>query len=172
MDTPPHSCKRRRFPPAIIAHAIWLYCRFNLSLRGNEKTFLWRRVDVSYETIRRWAAQFGPSIARGLQSLRPRQDDTWQPDEVVVSRSPSADGEALIISEAKRKSITRKSFSADDIMGRILKCLQSEAQLILSEGIANSAADIDIVMVNACGFPRWLGGPLHLLNADEGTATG
>jgi len=86
------------------------------------------------------------------------------------ARAPEV--EALIISEAKRKSITRKSFSADDIMRRILKCMQSEAQLILSEGIASSAADIDVVMVNAYGFPRWIGGPLHLLNADEGTATG
>ena len=85
------------------------------------------------------------------------------------ARAPEV--EALIISEAKRKGITRKTFSADDIMRRILKRMQSEAQLILSEGIASSADDIDVVMVNAYGFPRWIGGPLHLLNADEGTAT-
>ncbi len=27
------SDKRHRFPPAIIAHAVWLYCRFALSYR-------------------------------------------------------------------------------------------------------------------------------------------
>lgn len=86
------------------------------------------------------------------------------------ARAPEV--EALIISEAKRKSITRKSFTADDIMRRILKRMQSEAQLILSEGIASSADDIDVVMVNAYGFPRWTGGPMHFLNAEEGTATG
>ena len=86
------------------------------------------------------------------------------------ARAPEV--KALIISEAKRKGITRKNFSADDIMRRILKCMQSEAQLILSEGIASSADDIDVVMVNAYGFPRWMGGPLHLLNADVGAATG
>ena len=86
------------------------------------------------------------------------------------ARAPEV--EDLIISEAKRKRITRKSFSADDIMTRILSSMQSEAQLLFNEGIARSAADIDVVMVNAYGFPRWKGGPMHLLNADEGTATG
>jgi len=30
--------------------------------------FLERGIDVSYETIRRWVAKFGPPIARGLWS--------------------------------------------------------------------------------------------------------
>ena len=84
------------------------------------------------------------------------------------ARAPEV--EALIISEAKRKGITRKSFSTDDIMRRILKRIQSEAQLILSEGIASSADDIDVVMVNAYGYPRWTGGPMHLLTLAEGAA--
>ncbi len=56
MQTPSGiSCKRRRFPPAIVAHAVWLYVRFNLSLREVEEMLLERRIDVSYETIRRWS---------------------------------------------------------------------------------------------------------------------
>ena len=47
------SYNRCRFPPAIIIHAVWLYRRFNLSLREVEEMFLERGIDVSYETIRR-----------------------------------------------------------------------------------------------------------------------
>lgn len=47
--------------------------------------FLERGVDVSYETIRRWVAKFGPVIARGLRRRQPQPGDIWHPDEVVVT---------------------------------------------------------------------------------------
>jgi 3-hydroxyacyl-CoA dehydrogenase len=37
----------------------------------------------------------------------------------------------------------------------------NEAADILHEGIAEKAADIDLVMIHGYGFPRWRGGPLH-----------
>ena len=46
--------------------------------------FLQRGVDVSYETIRRWIAKFGPRIAFGLRRRQPRPGDVWHLDEVVV----------------------------------------------------------------------------------------
>ncbi|ASP23561.1 transposase (plasmid) [Antarctobacter heliothermus] len=49
------SYKRHRFPPEIIAHAVWLCDRFNLSLREVEEMLLKRGIDVSCETVRRWA---------------------------------------------------------------------------------------------------------------------
>jgi putative transposase len=55
MHTPAVSYKRHRFPPQIIAHAVWLYFRFPLSLRLVEEMLLERGIVVSYETIRRWA---------------------------------------------------------------------------------------------------------------------
>ncbi len=53
MTNPVHY-KRHRFPPQIIAHAVWLYFRFPLSLRLVEEMLLERGIVVSYETIRRW----------------------------------------------------------------------------------------------------------------------
>jgi len=79
------SYKRHRFPPEIIAHAVWLYCRFNLSFREVEEMFLERGIDVSYETIRRWVAKFGPVIARGLRRRQSQPGDIWHLDEVVVT---------------------------------------------------------------------------------------
>jgi len=84
MQTLKISYKRHRFPPQIITHVVWLYVRFNLSLREVEEMMLARGVDVSYESIRRWAAKFGPLIARTLRHRQPRPGDVWHLDEVVV----------------------------------------------------------------------------------------
>ncbi len=84
MSTPSISYKRHRFPPEIITHAVWLYCRFNLSFREVEEMFLERGIDISYETIRRWVAKFGPAIACGLRRRQSQLGEFWHLDEVVV----------------------------------------------------------------------------------------
>lgn len=78
------SYKRHRFPPQNIAHIVWLYARFNLSLREVEELMLERGVDVSYETTRRWTVKFGPLIAHVLRRRQPCPGDIWHLDEVVV----------------------------------------------------------------------------------------
>jgi putative transposase len=83
MSTPV-SYKRYRFPPEIIAHTVWLYFRFPLSLRLVEEMLLERGIIVSYETVRRWALKFGPAYARRLRRKTPSRRDIWHLDEVVV----------------------------------------------------------------------------------------
>lgn len=51
----------------------------------------------------------------------------------------------------------------EDIMDRILSALRSEAQAVLPEGVAWSIDDINVVVVNGYGFPRWTGGPVYTL---------
>ena len=84
MQTSTISYKRHHFLPKINAHAIWLYVRFNLSLREVEEMLLERGIDVSYERIRRWTIKFGPQIAGHLRRRQPRPGDVWHLDEVVV----------------------------------------------------------------------------------------
>ena len=79
------SYKRHRFPPEIIAHAVWLYFRFPLSLRLVEEMLLERGTVVSYETVRRWALKFGPAYARRLRRRTPSRRDIWHLDEVVIT---------------------------------------------------------------------------------------
>jgi putative transposase len=52
MSKPIVTYKNHRFPPQVIAHAVWLYFRFPLSLRLVEEMLLERGIIVSYETIR------------------------------------------------------------------------------------------------------------------------
>lgn len=84
MTQPQISYKRHRFPHEIIAHAVWLCVRFNLSLREVEEMLLERGIDVSYGTIRRWTAKFAPRIARSLRRRQARPGDIWYLDEVQV----------------------------------------------------------------------------------------
>ena len=69
--TKPISYKRHRFPPQIIAHAVWLYFRFPLSLRLVEEMLLERGIVVSYG----WGKKFGPEYARRLRRKPPRPTD-------------------------------------------------------------------------------------------------
>jgi len=79
------SNKNHRFPPPIIAHAVWLYFRFPLSLRLVEEMLLERGIVVSCETIRRWGRKFGPAYARQLCRKKVSRNDIWHLDEVVIS---------------------------------------------------------------------------------------
>ena len=47
------SYARHHFPPSVTQHAVWLYLRFNLSLRDVEDLLAERGLDISYETVRR-----------------------------------------------------------------------------------------------------------------------
>ncbi|MGA8293899.1 MAG: IS6 family transposase, partial [Rhodoplanes sp.] len=49
------SYRRHRFPRVVIQQAVWLYFRFALSYRDVEDMLAERGIDVSYETVRRWA---------------------------------------------------------------------------------------------------------------------
>lgn len=59
----PVSFKRRRFPPDVIRHAVWLYPRFTLSIRDVEELLAQRGVEVSREAVRCRVNKFGPLIA-------------------------------------------------------------------------------------------------------------
>jgi 3-hydroxyacyl-CoA dehydrogenase len=80
-------------------------------------------------------------------------------DYVEGKARPSAVVEDLIAEERRRNGIEPSRLSAHAIMDRILSTMLAEGERVLAEGIARSAADVDVVMVNGYGFPRWRGGP-------------
>ena len=78
--------RRHRFPAEVIAHAVWLYFRFPLSLRMVEDLLAARGIIVSHQTVRRWAEKFGRTFANEIRrSSSGRLGDKWHLDEAVVS---------------------------------------------------------------------------------------
>jgi putative transposase len=63
----------------------WLYYRFPLSLRMVEELLAVRGIELTYETVRRWAVKFGLGIARRIRSTALARGDKWHLDEVVVT---------------------------------------------------------------------------------------
>lgn len=68
----------------------------------------------------------------------------------------------LILQTSASKNIQRQAISQEIILKRILDVMYNTGQALLAEGIAQSADDIDVVMINGYGFPRWRGGPMYL----------
>ena len=67
--------RRHRFPSEVIAHAVWLYFRFPLSLRMVEDMLAMRGIIVSHETVRRWAMKFGRDFANKIRRRTPQLGD-------------------------------------------------------------------------------------------------
>jgi putative transposase len=84
MSLPRNPYRGFRFPGAIIAHAVWLYHCFSLSLRDVELILAARGVTVSYESIRDWGIRFGRQFATTLKRRRPKPGDKWHLDEVFI----------------------------------------------------------------------------------------
>jgi 3-hydroxyacyl-CoA dehydrogenase len=59
-----------------------------------------------------------------------------------------------------QRGITRRSLSATEIQHRALLAMVNEAALLLADGVAARHSDIDVVLVQGYGFPRWEGGPV------------
>jgi len=77
--------RRHRFTAEVIAHAVWLYFRFPLSLRMVEDILAARGIIVSHETVRRWAEKFGRDFAGKIRRRAPQFGDKWHLDEVVLT---------------------------------------------------------------------------------------
>lgn len=76
--------------------------------------------------------------------------------------APSPFVAGVIAAEAARAGVVRRAFGAEEIMGRILACMQAEGRALLAEGVAASPEAIDVVMANGYGFPRRRGGPMFM----------
>lgn len=75
-------------------------------------------------------------------------------------RSNDPEVTALIEAASAAEGITRRSIPPAEIVERTLAAMASEAAFVIAEGIANTPADIDLVLTNGYGFPRHEGGPV------------
>jgi transposase-like protein len=141
----PVSYARHQFPPSVIQHAVWLYLRFQLSLRDVEDLLAERGLDVSYETVRRWVTKFGTVYAKRLRAGRPKPVGRWHLDEMFVSiggrpmylwRAVDAEGEVLDILVQRR----RDKRTALKVLRKLLKKQEMSPEAIVTDKLRSYGA--------------------------------
>lgn len=103
------------------------------------------------------AGRFGRKTGAGYYQYA---DSTPQRDPEV---------EAMILGAAQERGLVRTALSVPEIQRRALAAIVNEAANLMAEGVALRPGDIDVVMVNGYGFPRWVGGPVHWARQQEFT---
>jgi len=109
-----------RYPMDIIAHAVWLYLRFDLSFRDVEDLLAERGIIVTYETIRQWCLTFGPEFSKVMCRRHDRPGNTWKLDNIFIKiggkpcylwRAIDQDGEVLdLLLQEHRNTRAANSF--------------------------------------------------------------
>lgn len=109
-----------RFPCEIIAYALWACHRFTLSTAEVEDLLAARSVIISREAVRLWVNRFGRHFADCIRRDRPRPNDKWHIDEVVIMirgknhklwRAIDANGDVLdILLQTRRNAKAAKRF--------------------------------------------------------------
>ena len=86
------------------------------------------------------------------------------------ARTTDAVVRGIIEQASAARGIQRRPLSAEQIRRRALLAMVNEAGLLLAEGVAARASDVDVVLVQGYGFPRWEGGPVFWARQQDRTA--
>jgi 3-hydroxyacyl-CoA dehydrogenase len=81
-------------------------------------------------------------------------------DPAGGTRQLDAQVDSIIAAARAAKDIAPRTFGDDEIVRRAILAMVNEAALLIRENVANHPSDIDVVMINGYGFPKWEGGPL------------
>jgi 3-hydroxyacyl-CoA dehydrogenase len=73
---------------------------------------------------------------------------------------PSLEVEKIITEAREKHQMRPRKISDEEIVKRCMYALVNEGALILEEGKAYRASDIDAIYLNGYGFPAWRGGPM------------
>ena len=125
--------------------AVWLYFRFPLSLRMVEEMLAARGIDVSHETVRRWAEKFGRDYANRLRRRAIRPGDTWHLDEVVITIAGekhwlwrAVDGHGFVLDVLVQKR--RDTKAAKRLMRKLLKKDAMAPRVMITDKLRSYAA--------------------------------
>jgi len=122
--------------------------------------------------IRQHLAKTGQTRAEGPQSAVPdrlfemgrygqKTGAGWYRYETGSrERIPDPLVEDIAAGEARKRGVTRRTVTDDEIVARITTALANEGARVLEQGFAQRASDIDVIYCHGFGFPRYRGGPL------------
>jgi putative transposase len=138
--------RRHRFPPDVIARAVWLYFKFPLSLRMFDDLLAERGIIVSHQTIRIWSEKFGRQFAADIHRRSAGQfDEKWHLDEVVITmrgkkhwlwRAVDQDGFVLDVLVQSRRNTT----AAKRLMRKLLKRQGSVPRVMITDKLRSYGA--------------------------------
>ena len=124
---------------------MWLYFRFPLSLRMVEEMLAARGMDVSHESVRKWAEKFGREFSNRIRRGAPTRGDKWHLDEVVITirgtkhwlwRAVDQDGFVLDVLVQSRKDRT----AAQRLMRKLLKKSAKPPRVMIADKLKSYAA--------------------------------
>jgi len=126
-------------------------------------------LDIAWRTRRRLAAlrdpgeRYVPLLDHLCEAGRVgrKSGAGWYLYEAGSARGkPDPTVRDMIDSHRKAQGIVGRTLGEGEIVSRALAAIVNEATLVLEEGVAERASDIDLVFVNGYGFPKHRGGPL------------
>ena len=86
----------------------------------------------------------------------------YQYDAASGARSVDPVVNQIIEEASQQKGITRREFTAAEIVNRVLLAMINEIAHLAAEHVVRDVTDCDIALVNGYGFPRWCGGPVFI----------
>ena len=95
------------------------------------------------------AGRWGQKVSKGFYDYDEKRN-----------RTVSAEALAIIEDFRSRSNIKRREISDQEIVERCLYPMVNEGHLILEEGMAQRASDIDVVWIYGYGWPIYRGGPM------------
>lgn len=126
-------------------------------------------IDVGYNTreARRHLLPKDPSFYRPTALLTERGwlgqktgRGYYRYDGPGGKRTPDAEVVEMLAQEASRLGVPQRRPGAEEVVERCLYAMINEGALLLEQGIALRASDIDVVYTSGYGFPRYRGGPM------------
>jgi 3-hydroxyacyl-CoA dehydrogenase len=112
----------------------------------------WHRDPSRIETLRDAlcaASRFGQKNGKGFYDYDEKRN-----------RTPSAEVNAIIEDFRAKSNLAKREITDQDIVERCLYPMVNEGYLILEEGKAQRASDIDVVWIYGYGWPIYRGGPM------------
>ena len=125
--------------------------------------------------------EVGPSTRRERKHLLPRDPGYYRCSDMLVERGwlgqktgrgyyrydnpahkrmPDPEAAEMFWAEGERLGVARRNPDRREIQERCFYSMINEGALLLQEGVALRAGDIDVVYASGYGFPRYRGGPM------------
>ncbi|MEZ5786825.1 MAG: 3-hydroxyacyl-CoA dehydrogenase NAD-binding domain-containing protein [Xanthobacteraceae bacterium] len=125
--------------------------------------------------------EVGPSTRRERKHLLPKDPGFYRCSDLLVERGwlgqktgrgyyrydnpghkrmPNPEANEMFWEEGKRLGVERRNPDRKEMQERCFFSMINEGALLLEEGVALRAGDIDVVYASGYGFPRYRGGPM------------